>query len=56
MLELKGQKEILVRFQSLLALLMMVVIFSICAEGFFSKDNFWLVLRQVSVNTCLSVV
>jgi len=55
MLELKGQKEILVRFQSLLALLLMVVIFSMCAEGFFTKNNFWLVLRQVSVNTCLSV-
>ena len=55
MLELKSQKEILVRFQSLLALLLMVVIFSICADGFFTKDNFWLVLRQVSVNTCLSV-
>jgi ribose transport system permease protein len=55
MLELRSQKEILVRFQSLLALLLMVVIFSIFAEGFFTKDNFWLVLRQVSVNTCLSV-
>ena len=55
MLEFKGRKEILVRFQSLLALLLMVVIFSVCAEGFFTKDNFWLVLRQVSVNTCLSV-
>ncbi len=55
MLEIKGHKEILFRFQSLLALLLMIVIFSICAEGFFTKDNFWLVLRQVSVNTCLSV-
>ena len=43
MLELKDHKEILVRFQSLLALLLMVVIFSVCAEGFFTKDNFWLV-------------
>jgi ribose transport system permease protein len=55
MLELKSQKNIFVRFQSLLALLLMVIIFSVCAEGFFTKDNFWLVLRQVSVNTCLSV-
>ena len=43
------------KFQSLLALLLMVVIFSVCAEGFFSTDNFWLVLTQVSVNMCLSV-
>jgi ribose transport system permease protein len=55
MLELKSHKELFVRFQSLLALLLMVVIFSVCADGFFTKDNFWLVLRQVSVNTCLSV-
>jgi len=55
MFALKGHKEILVRFQSLLALLLMVVIFSVCAEGFFTNDNFWLILRQVSVNTCLSV-
>lgn len=55
MLDLKDHKEILVRFQSLLALLLMVVIFSICAEGFFTEDNFWLILRQVSVNMCLSV-
>lgn len=55
MLELKNHKQIVVKFQSLFALLMMVVIFSVCAEGFFSKDNFWLILRQVSVNTCLSV-
>lgn len=54
MFEIKGHKEILFRFQSLLALLLMIVIFSICAEGFFTEDNFWLVLRQVSVNTCLS--
>jgi ribose transport system permease protein len=55
MLEIKDHKEILVRFQSLLALLMLLVILSVFAEGFFTKDNFWLVLRQVSVNTCLSV-
>lgn len=55
MLELNDHKALLVKSQSLLALLLMVVIFSVCTEGFFTKDNFWLVLRQVSVNTCLSV-
>jgi ribose transport system permease protein len=55
MLGLNDHKALLVRFQSLLALLLMVVIFSICAGGFFSADNFWLVLTQVSVNMCLSV-
>ncbi|MBL7188073.1 MAG: ribose ABC transporter permease [Phycisphaerae bacterium] len=55
MLKLNDHKSLLVKFQSLLALLLMVVIFSSCAEGFFSTDNFWLVLTQVSVNMCLSV-
>jgi len=55
MLKLNDRKNLLVRFQSLLALLLMVVVFSVCAEGFFSTDNFWLVLTQVSVNMCLSV-
>ena len=55
MLELKNQKAVLVKFQSLLALLLMVTVFSISTDGFFTKDNFWLVLTQVSVNTCLSV-
>jgi ribose transport system permease protein len=53
--KLNDHKELVVKFQSLIALLLMVVVFSVCAEGFFSTDNFWLVLAQVSVNMCLSV-
>lgn len=53
--ELKEHKVLLMKFQPLLALLIMVLVFSVCAEGFFSKGNFWLVLTQVSVNMCLSV-
>ena len=55
MLTLDSHKALLVRFQSLLGLLLMVVIFSVSAEGFFSIDNFWLVLTQISVNMCISV-
>jgi ribose transport system permease protein len=55
MLELNGHKALLVKFQSLLGLLLMVVIFSVSAEGFFSTANFWLVLTQISVNMCISV-
>jgi len=43
------------RFQSLIALLLMVCVFSIMADGFFSWDNLWTVMRQISVNICLSV-
>jgi len=53
--KLSHHKGLLVRFQSLFALLLMVVVFSACAEGFFSTGNFWLILTQVSVNMCLSV-
>ncbi len=43
------------RFHSLIALLLMVLAFSILAEGFLSWDNLWTVMRQISVNTCISV-
>jgi ribose transport system permease protein len=43
------------RFHSLIALLLMASAFSIFADGFCSVDNFWTVMRQISVNTCLSV-
>jgi ribose transport system permease protein len=33
----------------------MVLAFSVFADGFLSVDNFWTVMRQISVNTCLSV-
>jgi ribose transport system permease protein len=48
-------RAIVSRFHSLIALLLMVSAFSIFAHGFLSVDNFWTVMRQISVNTCLSV-
>jgi ribose transport system permease protein len=48
-------RAIAARFHSLLALLLMILAFSIFADGFFSAANFWTVTRQISVNTCLSV-
>jgi ribose transport system permease protein len=50
-----GYRAIAARFHSLVALLLMILAFSILADGFFSADNFWTVMRQISVNTCLSV-
>ena len=50
-----GYKAVLSRFHSLIALLLMVLAFGLCADGFLSVDNFWTVMRQISVNTCLSV-
>ena len=48
-------RAVISRFHSLIALLMMVLAFSVFADGFLSADNFWTVMRQISVNTCLSV-
>lgn len=48
-------RTVVSRFHSLIALSLMVLAFSVFAEGFLSVDNFWTVMRQISVNTCLSV-
>ena len=48
-------RAVISRFHSLIALLLMVLAFSVFADGFLSVDNFWTVMRQISVNTCLSV-
>lgn len=41
--------------QSLLALLVLVVILSFVTDTFLTPSNIWNVLRQISVNVCLSV-
>jgi ribose transport system permease protein len=43
------------RFQSLLALALMVVALSILSDNFLTPDNSWNILRQISVNLCLSI-
>ncbi len=48
-------RAVVSRFHSLAALLLMILAFGLCADGFLSVDNFWTVMRQISVNTCLSV-
>jgi len=51
----KNYRTLLARSHSLIALLLMVLAFSLLADGFLSRDNFWTVMRQISVNLCLSV-
>jgi ribose transport system permease protein len=48
-------KEHLARFQSLAALLLMVVALSLASENFLTIDNGLNVLRQISINLCLSI-
>jgi ribose transport system permease protein len=47
--------EILARFQSLLALAAMVAALSFMTDRFLSPENGWNILRQISVNLCLSI-
>jgi ribose transport system permease protein len=42
------------RFRSLLALALMVALLSLVSDKFLSADNGWNILRQISVNLCLS--
>lgn len=48
-------KSYLRRFQSLIALLLMIIIMSFLSEKFLTVENTWNVMRQISVNVCISV-
>jgi ribose transport system permease protein len=48
-------KETLARFQSLIALVLMVVALSLSTSSFLTVDNGLNVLRQISINLCLSI-
>lgn len=43
------------KFQSLFALGLMVVALSLLSDNFLTADNGWNILRQISVNLCLSI-
>jgi ribose transport system permease protein len=55
MIAMKKYKTRLETLQSLIALFIMIAVFSVLREDFRDVDNFWTIMRQVSVNTCLSV-
>lgn len=48
-------KERLAKFQSLLALALLLTILSIASDRFLTMDNGLNVLRQISINLCLSI-
>ncbi len=50
-----GVKEFLARFQSFIALALMVLAMSMLSDKFFTPENGWNILRQISVNLCLSL-
>ena len=45
----------LASLQSLVALVLMIVVLSLASDRFLTVDNIWNVMRQISVNICLSV-
>lgn len=47
--------ERLAKFQSLLALVLLVLVLSLASDKFFTVDNGMNVLRQISVNLCISI-
>src|SRR5579871_656588 len=47
--------ELLSRFQSLIALALMVLAMSLLSDKFLTAENGWNILRQISVNLCLSI-
>ncbi len=52
---LEANKQRLARLQSLIALLLMVVAMSLMSDKFLTAENGWNILRQISVNLCLSI-
>ena len=54
MISLKKYSNI-ASFQSLIALFIMCLVLALLADNFMTADNFWNVLRQISVNVCISV-
>lgn len=48
-------RSILSRSQSLIALVLMCLALSLLTENFLTSDNVWNVMRQISVNVCISV-
>ncbi len=49
------RREFLARGRSFIALGVMVVAMSLLSDKFFAADNGWNILRQISVNLCLSI-
>lgn len=48
-------RPLLTKFQSTIALLLLCVILSLLSDKFLTVDNGWNVLRQISVNVCISI-
>jgi ribose transport system permease protein len=52
---LRIDRQYLARFQSLIALVLLVVAMSLLSDKFLTSENAWNILRQISVNLCVSI-
>jgi ribose transport system permease protein len=48
-------KQYIIKFQSIIALLLMCIVLSFLSDSFLSGENAWNVMRQISVNVIISV-
>ncbi|WP_100611212.1 ABC transporter permease [Confluentibacter lentus] len=48
-------KSTLVKFQSIIALLVLCIVLTILSDRFFTLENGWNIARQISINVCISV-
>ena len=54
-IEKQNYKHLLSQFQSLIALIILCVVISVLSDKFLTTANAWNVMRQISVNVCISV-
>ncbi len=51
----KNYKQTLAKFQSLIALIVLCIVITLLSDKFLTATNIWNVMRQISVNICISV-
>jgi len=51
----KNGKQLLLKFQSLIALFILCMVIGFLSDKFLTATNIWNVMRQISVNICISV-
>lgn len=54
-MDLKLYKPFFIKFQSLIALFLLCLLISLISDKFLTVSNGWNVMRQISVNICISV-
>ena len=48
-------KSTLVKFQSIIALIVLCIVLTLLSDKFFTMENGWNIARQISINVCISV-